>query len=247
MLSPIHEEVKKNKYDLSEDDNDTKQEKQPVNDLPIREQIVEQQIPLKYNVHDIVFPDGIMKIKLMPTDALMFSNTASIYIGQYTINDIFNYLFGTKQLDTTTITLIEKTICTKTNDDRIFELKTSSPMLFDIDILVILNKLLAKFENTGIAEYDEKNAKIIRIFICQLLSHTLNVIAKLSHEIKHKEISVGNDSVMKAKLIKKSIGIVFRLSQYANKNITEATQKYEQLMSTIKRVEETKTKIDHVD
>ena len=113
-----------------------------------------------------------------------------------------------------------------------------SPFMGDLEMLIILNKQLHKFEQNSLnnelnlidEKYRYKVESIIKKFIYILLEYTLTLITITSDLIKNDK----NKIKLKQELINYSIGIVYRISQYVQEQIKSVMLKNKQIHNTIK-------------
>lgn len=222
MLNPIFDEI----------DDITPQElpEKPKNN--INPEINEKEFKLQY-------PVGIMTVKVLDNNKFLFYDYNNIFIGQYVVDDIINYILENKNIDISTKKLIELTICKASDNEDVFKLNTTTPFMNDIDLLMILNKMFKNFETLQI-QNDERTIKIIRSFIYSLTEHTLNIISIISKPLKD-----GYDETLKNKLMRYSIGLVYKLTQYLNSEITSSESKYKSILSTVEALKNIEDKIEN--
>lgn len=202
------------------------------------------------------YPVGIMKVKVLDNNKFLFHDYNNIFIGQYTVDDIINYIledmskaqsFGqinqSKNIDVSTKKLIELTVCKASNGEDVFKLNTTSPFMNDIDLLMILNKIFKNFETHQIHKFvtqDDRSLKIIRSFIYSLTEHTINIISIISKQLKD-----GHDETLKSKLMRYSIGLVYKLTQYLNSEIISSESKYKSMLSTVETLKNIEDKMEN--
>lgn len=192
------------------------------------------------------YPIGLLKVKI-DDNKFIFHDYDDVFIGQFSINDLINYVAKLPNIEPATRKLIELTICKyATNNMTIgydIKLNKSSPFMSDIEILMKLNKLLKHFEANEIYNLNdfashEAILKNIRIFIYSIVEHTLDVISIVSKQLKS-----GSNDVLKNKLMRYSVGLVYRLTQYLNASINSSESKYNELQTTMQRLLETENKL----
>ena len=240
-------------------------------------QVVKQISPRKIVVNDmpevefkLQYPVGVMKVKILDNSKFLFHDYNNIFIGQYTANDIINYILEnvydahssnpniyTNNIDASTRKLIELTICKASKGEYIFRLNTTSPFMNDIDLLMILNKIFKNFEthqinkfipensavgqsHLGVPIHDDKSLKVIRSFIYSLIEHTINIISVISKQLKD-----GCDETLKNKLMRYSIGLVYKMTQYLNSEITSSELKYKSMLSSVEMLSKVENKMEN--
>ena len=202
------------------------------------------------------YPIGIMKVKVLDNNKFLFHDYNNIFIGQYTVNDIINYILEdaskiqllgqpSKNMDISTKKLIELTVCKSSNDGDVFKLNITSPFMNDIDLLMILNKLFKNFETYQIHKFvtqndNDRSLKIIRSFIYSLAEHTINIISIISKQLKDS-----CDEMLKNKLMRYSIGLVYKLTQYLNSEIISSESKYKSILSTVETLKNIEDKMEN--
>lgn len=188
-------------------------------------------------------------VKLMGEGKFFFHDSSGVSMGSFSVDDIFRYIgrtcdkFDQIKMDNTTIKLIENTICENMQNGTC-KLNINSPFMIDIDLLIELNNMLKRYEDTHILENDiciKKN----KLFIKKIAEHTMNVITEISRRNAHDM-----NEKTKSKLLRISIGIVYRLTQYISSEISEQKQEYDNLLNTFESLEklehDIKNKIDAV-
>jgi hypothetical protein len=234
------------------------------NKKPEKQEQILQQIPLKNNIipetqereFKLQYPVGIMKVKVLDNNKFLFHDYNNIFIGQYTIDDMINYILENtnktlildqtnqpQKIDVATKKLIELTICKASNEEDVFKLNTTSPFMNDIELLMILNKMFKNFETYQIHKFvtanDYRSLKIIRKFIYSFIEHTINIVSIIS-----KQLTDGNDETLKNKLMRYSIGLVYKLTQYLNSEITSSETKYKSMLSTVESLRTIEDKME---
>lgn len=204
--------------------------KKPVEKLPPPQTVI-QEILLTYPE-----PIGNIRVKISPEKKFLFHNQGNVFIGQLSIHDIVNYIIK-KSPDAvipedTSVKMIELTLGKKANN--IFQLNEKSPFLNDIDLLMILNKLLKQFEEMEIHNFVkcESDLNIIQKFLYELTEHTLDVIQIISQHIKN-----GENELLKKKLMRYSVGLVYHLTQHLNARITTTINQMEKINGSLHELE----------
>lgn len=200
------------------------------------------------------YSSGTITVNVSDENKFLFYDSNHILIGQFTIDDVINYILQSHTNDIvpdhsqlsnvqSMKKLIETSICTRLpNGD--FKLNTTSPFMNDIDLLMIVNKLLKHFEKTNLQTFisssNVNTSKLIKLFIYTMTEHTLNVISIISKQLKNS-----TDEKLKLKLVRYSIGLVYRLTQYLNSTIVETENNYNKIMSSIDSLKATETTIEN--
>ena len=115
----------------------------------------------------------------------------------------------------------------KINNGDIQIVKTS-PLVLEIDILILLNKLLKKISSN--------NPNVIK-FTCKLIEHTLSVIAHLSQQENISE-------ELKNKLVRYSIGLMYGLTQLLNHSMTQMNEKYSKMLTSMEQLKQVEEKLE---
>lgn len=183
-------------------------------------------------------PLGNIKVKLPHNQHFIFSKNTGEYIGQFEINDIFTLIKNYKEqknIQMPNKDLIEMTIITSTPDKN-FKINSTSPFMNDIDLLIELNKIFQKYEESQIQSVD---IKLIRGFICMLIEHTLNTISIISKKIKDS-----NYDTLKNKLMRYSTGLVYKLTYYIQLSIISSEKQYSEIKNTVEQLQMIENKIE---
>jgi hypothetical protein len=206
------------------------------------------------------YTDSFIIVKILTNNKFSFYDSKDTIIGHFTIDDIIKYVTQTSNnsslqpiaLDNTTKKLIESTICENAQTDNC-KLKLSSPFMNDIEILIELNKMLKTYEETTMKQLITNNitnnmdhsTNKIKIFIHKIAEHTLNIITFISKKIKHDD-----NEKLKSKLLRYSIGLVYRLSQYVSTEILDNEKNFNDLLKTVDELKslevEIKDKLDTI-
>lgn len=228
---------------------DTQRQEMP---FPLERQ-EESRIPthIDSKIYTLIFPIGTLKIKISG-DTFLFHDQNEIYMGQFSIEDIILYVsqFNSQadipdeqdKLDERNKRLIELAICKKVDiTQNKIELCVNSPFMNDIEILMILNKYFKRFEETSIQKYssNEKKIKVIRNLIYAVITHTINTITIISKQIKHSD-----NEKLKNKLMKYSIGLVYRLTQYLNASIIQTESKFGDIFNAVEKLKVVEEKLE---
>jgi hypothetical protein len=276
MLNPIYGEIddlSPHDYD-SQDDKNIYTHQQETHDIKhksdknirVANHDDEHEIIKQDKEYFLQYPIGILKVKVLENDKFLFHDYNNVFIGQYTIGDIINYVVetvnptagNTMKLDTPTKKLIELTICKHVDDSSKFKLNGMSPFMNDIDLLIILNKMLKNFETNNIHKFVSQhnignnpeqpqiigdssyNVDIIRKFIYSFVEHTINIISTISNQLKD-----GNNITLKNKLMGYSISLVYRLTQYMSASIISSENKYLSILSTVETLKSIEEKMQN--
>lgn len=234
------------------------------------EEIVEERVDEKqsrirhrkeYSLH---YPTGDIRLSFIDDNAFVFHDVSGAFIGKITINDLIQYVtlygyaiksksFGydkdtsdavakKNHIEPNTAKLIEMTVCTirdtKDKSNNIF-LNQKSPFLNDIEILVVLNRWFRRVDGS-IKDMPENEQHIIRKFICQILEHSLKVIAVISRSLHQSESS----NELKKKLMRYSSEILFRLTTIVNTETNICLDKYNKLRDTSDMLQSIEQKIN---
>lgn len=178
-------------------------------------------------------------------DNFIFYNKMNTEIGSFSDKDIINYIIYYKimsdKINSThkissiaSFDLIKIFICTISLDnnssDFILNLKShiTSPFMGDIEMLIILNNQLKKYETNEIDEiinkypYFSENAEskndlinYVKYFIYKLNIHTLQIISYLTEQMKDDQ----NRKSIRESLLKYSCGITYRITNYVKLQI----------------------------
>jgi len=180
-------------------------------------------------------PFGNIKIKLTHNNQFIFSNNNNDFIGQFEMNDVFSLIKNTQNnIDAKSKQLIEMTILSSINGN--FKINTTSPFMNDIDLLIELNKISQKYEET-ISQTDDN--KIVRRFICMLIEHTLNTISIVSKKLKDTQYDK-----LKNKLMRYSTGLVYKLTYYIQLSLVTSEKQYLDLKNTIEQIQTIENKLE---
>ena len=183
-------------------------------------------------------------------DKIQISDSTGMSIGEIQVENILKYLGSTydhknqfmKFIDNSKFEeeklLIEKflfEIVSNSDQKKVIDLKnyTNSPLMGNIEFLVKLNESLYNFEkhklDYELKYVDEKNRynieRIIKEFIYLLLNYTLKIIVVVSEELKEKK----NKENLKQQLIKYSIGITYRITQFVQNQLSVVMKKNKSL------------------
>lgn len=187
------------------------------------------------------YPTYKMKVKVN-ADNFLFYDDNNMFVGQFSVNDIVVYAtqkYISKQMDPATKKLIETSICSIKDNDGI-QLNTLSPFMRELDLLFILNDSLRIFEMNKIHEFTSQNNEIvlhiIRKLIYSILEHTINVIAMISKDL--------TDDVIKNKLMRRSMGYMYRLTQYINASLKICENKFTSMMETVETLKHVEERIE---
>jgi len=239
MLNPI--------YDISQQNDEPKHDEPIKNNTPKKNNVSLNggNIIPPINVvptekeYLLTYPFGLMKIKIQNEQTFLFSDDNNTFIGQFTLNDIISYISSiTEQLDPTAKKLIELTICKY--EDTNLKLNTESVFMNDIELLIILNRMFKNIESQPTSENNN-----VKRFIYLLLEHTIMVLLNVSKQLKDN-----TDDALKQKLMRCSIGLVYRLTQHLNMALLETKNDCQNMITTIDKIktieENIETKITNI-
>jgi hypothetical protein len=180
-----------------------------------------------YSLH---YPTGNIILSFHDDSAFLFRDVSGAFMGKITIPDLVQYVTKKDTLEPNIIKLIEMTICTKRETrnslNNIF-LNQKSPFLNDIEILVVLNRWFRRTDGS-IKDMPDNEQHIVRKFICQLLEHSLKVIAIISRSLQQSDSS----TELKKKLMRYSSEILFRLTTIVNTETLNCLEKYNKIKDT---------------
>lgn len=136
-------------------------------------------------------------------------------------SDIIESFIGSAKYNKT-----EKIVAVVLNDYK------NSPFMGNIEMLINLNNGLHEFEKNNLSgELNKVDKKIqpkivvtVKQFIYLLVHHTLKIIAIASDNIKND-----TNNSLKESLMKYSLGLVFRISQFIKEQLEEQIGKYEHI------------------
>lgn len=168
------------------------------------------------------YATGNINISLIG-EIFTFYNPDNTIIGNISFEDIMNYV--SERLDIVnevTKKLIESTICITTKNGT--HTLITSPFMTNIDILFALNNIIKLNDDKILIN------KNIRLFVINLLEHTLNIIATISKKVNDAQ---DDNNKFKNKLVKYSVGIVFRLTQYISKELVDNNIQYDKMLLTL--------------
>lgn len=186
------------------------------------------------------FPNGEFKLTFVEPTSFIFKDQKDMPFGNFTIHDLINYVAG-KSVTSTARKLIEMSICSikDTKPYNKVVLTNRSPFLNDTEIIVVLNRWLKQAD----ASYKDKTLDeqlAIRKFICQLLEHSLKIIAIVSKKLD------GTSDDLKKKLMRYSTEILYRLTTIVQSETSECMEKYGQLKESVELMKNIKEKMDTV-
>lgn len=167
------------------------------------------------------FPTGDVKLEISSGNKFTFFDN-NVLVGSYTIDNIISYLSGSL----TDSKLIEMTLVKINNGD--IQIIKTSPLVSELDILILLNKLLKKISSN--------NPNVVK-FTYKLIEHTLSVIAHISQQENISE-------ELKNKLVRYSIGLMYGLTQFLNYNMTQINEKYSKMLSSLEQLKQVEEKLE---
>ena len=164
-------------------------------------------------------------------DKFSFYNNFHTLLGSFTVYQLVKYVAKNceKFLDDvsngTSDALIETFICTNKTGKLVLLDHISSNFMGNLEMLIRLNNCLFQYEKEKLIihvqnatiEHQKKIISSVKTLIFMLLNHTFKIIVTISDELKRNPT---NDKVLENKLMKYSVGIVYRLSYYI-KNIVD--------------------------
>lgn len=178
------------------------------------------------------------------------------YLGNFTIAQLIKYVGS--QIDNTFMLYIdngfaENLITTmigriiRENNELEIKLKNhlESAFMGDLEMLIKLNNGLSEFEKINLENelmkvFDDNKRLLIRDlikkFIYQLINYTLRVIAIISNEIKDDP----SKEQMKTTLLRYSVGLNYRLSNYVKTEISKNVESYNNLVENMNKLVEVK-------
>jgi hypothetical protein len=247
-----------------------KQEKNITENQPKQEVIVEQPVNQRIHISNVgqnpyqATNDSMLVNYEKEYQRFTFYDFRNNYLGNFTIAQLIKYIGS--QIDNTFMLYIdnglaENIITTmigrieKENNGIDIKLKNhlDSAFMGDIEMLIKLNNGLSEFEKINLENellkvFDDKKKiqirDLIKKFIYQLINYTLRVIAIISNEIKDDPIK----ETMKTTLLRYSVGLNYRLSNYVKSEISKSVETYNNLVENMNKLVEVKrimrTKID---
>lgn len=211
-------------------------EKKKVIDPP---QVIEKKI-----MYTVVNPDDPSTIMVtFNNQTFSFYNNKKSHLGNFAINQLIKYVVSdpTFMPDIamgTADTVIETFICTnKDGKLRLYD-HIASIFMGNLEMLVRLNNAMYDFEKKNTELTESKYLAKIKAFNFTLLNHTLKIISTISSE--HKSNS---NMEIKQKLMKYSIGIIYRMITYIRERLTSNIENTSIINANIDKLVQTRTDI----
>jgi hypothetical protein len=182
-----------------------------------------QQIINKNIVCNVINPDDPSTIMVkFDNETFSFYDNKKSHLGSFTIKQLLKYIVNDDDFLSntgmgTSSAIIETFICNiQQNKIRIYD-HIASIFMGNLEMLIKLNNSLFKYEKLFEKDINICNKKCllkIKAFNFTLLNHTLKIISTISNEYKMNNVE------MKNKLLRYSVGIVYRLINYIRERFT---------------------------
>lgn len=198
----------------------------------------EEHVPSK--LFDLQFPAGYLQVEINNDETFNFKDKDNIVKGQYGIEHIIKYI--TQSIDPRNEILkdtnmadahkiIEQTLIKFVNTDgKLVPTLLSnreSPMLKELDVLKVLNKMFKKIETTdetknylmcGNTQLCNQADRLVKKITFDVLDRTMNVIAQLTPDVA--------DQKLKEKIMKYSIGLIYRMVKTMDNEFQTLVDRY---------------------
>jgi len=209
------------------------------------------QIINKNIVYNVINPDDPSTIMVkFDNETFSFYDNKKSHLGSFAIKQLLKYITNDNNFLSsismgTSSSIIETFICnTQQNKIRIYD-HIASIFMGNLEMLIKLNNSLFKYEKIFEKDSNICNKKCllkIKAFNFTLLNHTLKIISTISNEYKTNNIEIKN------KLLRYSVGIVYRLVNYIRERFTTNIDNTKIIHDNIDKLSKTRNDlINHIN
>jgi hypothetical protein len=218
-------------------------------------QIEPHQIVNKNIVCNVINPDDPSTIMVkFDNEIFSFYDNKKSHLGSFTIKQLLKYIVQDNEflVNTgmgTSQAIIETFICkNQQNKIRIYD-HIASIFMGNLEMLIKLNNSLFKYEKMfekmfekDISMCNKKCLLKIKAFNFTLLNHTLKIISTISNEYNMNNVEIKN------KLLRYSVGIVYRLINYIRERFTTNIDNTKIIHDNIKKLIKTRNDLtNHIN
>ncbi len=230
--------------------------------IPENKQPVLEENKIKINRFEGMDEDNILVKYDVMLNKFTFYDRRNYMIGSFTINQLMKYI-GNKldhrfmesissELSEEIITrmVLKVTYDHELNDMTLILMNyMTSPFMGSIDTLIKLNNGISEYEKCYLENelmhiIDEnkrkKIRKLIKRFIYQLITYTLNIISTMTREMKH----MNTNEALKQDLLKYSVGLSIRLSKSVKNEIEDRMKGFNDLENSMRKLVDIKNTLE---
>ncbi len=218
---------------------------------------------IKINRYEGMDDDNILVKYDIMLNKFTFYDRRNYMIGSFTINQLMKYIgnkidhrFMESVSSDLSEEIITRMVLKATYDQEINDMTITlmnymtSPFMGSIDTLIKLNNGISEYEKCYLENelmhiMDEKKRKkirkLIKRFIYQLITYTLNIIATMTKEMKY----MNTNETLKQDLLKYSVGLSIRLSKSVKNEIEDRMKGFSDLENSMRKLVDIKNTLEH--